>query len=219
MTDLPHLVSLSSIPKFSSGESASLALVAYDLCLTCVDEIALVWKSRWSPIKILYLLNRYTPFIDLTMWFVVSVTVQDLERDGTEMHTDAQSVYVFGVVVSEVILMVRTYAIWSFTWRVKYFLSATAVAVLVPAIVIMRQYLKTAQALPQDIIKLTGCTTGSASDDVWKLYLLLTISETVIVTLTLIRYYVGYRQQQGPGIFQTLYRDGFLYYFYMLGRF
>jgi hypothetical protein len=33
-------------------------------------EISFMWNARWGPMKILYLISRYMPFIDVTLAIV-----------------------------------------------------------------------------------------------------------------------------------------------------
>ena len=42
---------------------------AYDYCLTFSQELLFVWTSRWSLVRVLYVLNRYMPFIDTALVF------------------------------------------------------------------------------------------------------------------------------------------------------
>jgi hypothetical protein len=41
-----------------------LSLILYDYLLTLTREIDLVWFSQWNIIKIVFLVQRYVPFID-----------------------------------------------------------------------------------------------------------------------------------------------------------
>ena len=39
-------------------------LQVYDYFLTLPDEVSLIWAAPWTPMKVLFLLTRYIPFID-----------------------------------------------------------------------------------------------------------------------------------------------------------
>lgn len=43
---------------------AASTLFLWDWMLTMRMEVDLVWKSKWNFMKVLYLLQRYLPFVD-----------------------------------------------------------------------------------------------------------------------------------------------------------
>jgi hypothetical protein len=45
-------------------EVSMLMLLGYEYCLTFAQEVAYVWRSKWTIVKLLYLFSRYSPFID-----------------------------------------------------------------------------------------------------------------------------------------------------------
>ena len=51
----------------------------WDYILTFQMEVDLVWKSKWTLMKGLYLFQRYLPFID-TVWLVVYCQLYILHR-------------------------------------------------------------------------------------------------------------------------------------------
>ena len=46
----------------------SYRLQIYDYVITFADELRLVWSSKLSVIKLLFLINRYLPFLTLALW-------------------------------------------------------------------------------------------------------------------------------------------------------
>ena len=45
-------------------------MFVWDYIITFRMEVDLVWKSKWTFMKALYLFQRYLPFID-TVWLIV----------------------------------------------------------------------------------------------------------------------------------------------------
>lgn len=43
---------------------AASAVFVYDYLLTFPMEVELIWGSRWNAIKIIFIVQRYMPFID-----------------------------------------------------------------------------------------------------------------------------------------------------------
>ncbi|KAJ7873092.1 hypothetical protein B0H14DRAFT_2720921 [Mycena olivaceomarginata] len=93
---------------------ACLALLTYDTLLNVDMEYRHIWKSKGSLIKCLYLWSRYATFLD--------VTLEALRRADADVNLDPAkctaistfiSVYsTFGIGITEIILMVRTYALY-----------------------------------------------------------------------------------------------------------
>lgn len=57
---------------------AAAALFVWDYLVTMGMEIELVWTSRWNAIKILFLIQRYLPFLDtciLTLYRALQITI------------------------------------------------------------------------------------------------------------------------------------------------
>ncbi|EJF63575.1 hypothetical protein DICSQDRAFT_125406 [Dichomitus squalens LYAD-421 SS1] len=66
------------------------------LVATMVYLVSLIWTTNWSVMKVVFLVNKYSPVIDITL--------MALGPDS----------YFAGTLVSETILLVRTYALWGF---------------------------------------------------------------------------------------------------------
>lgn len=48
----------------SPSPVATAALFMWDYLITLGMEIELIWPSQWNVIKVLFLVQRYMPFID-----------------------------------------------------------------------------------------------------------------------------------------------------------
>ncbi|KAJ7873308.1 hypothetical protein B0H14DRAFT_144357 [Mycena olivaceomarginata] len=93
-------------------KAAFLTLLAYDTILHIGQEYRYVWKSRWSVVKILYLWTRYSTFIDTILAVQERV---DFSRDASScsrIMTFTTIFAGFGIGVAEIILMIRTYALY-----------------------------------------------------------------------------------------------------------
>ncbi|KAG8742328.1 hypothetical protein FRC12_015394 [Ceratobasidium sp. 428] len=47
--------------------AAGYVLLLYDYLLTLPDEVRLIWPTSWSLVKVLFLINRYTVPVFLTV--------------------------------------------------------------------------------------------------------------------------------------------------------
>ena len=42
----------------------SITLLIYDYILTLPMEVSLIWRAKWTVMKVLYVIQRYLPFED-----------------------------------------------------------------------------------------------------------------------------------------------------------
>ncbi|KAF7367829.1 hypothetical protein MSAN_00847300 [Mycena sanguinolenta] len=104
------------------------AILIFDYCLTFSLEVSLMWPSRWSLPKVLYVLSRYSPFFDIVLVLYYASPAVSLAHcaqlnTGTagEFLANIISVSgfltcfavgnVFGIAVAEAIFVLRTYAL------------------------------------------------------------------------------------------------------------
>lgn len=64
---------------------ASVALFVYDYAITFGMEVELIWMSPWNVMKILYLIQRYMPFVDSAI-IPLPRTLRPLHRGTYLIH-------------------------------------------------------------------------------------------------------------------------------------
>jgi len=91
---------------------ACLTLLTYDTVLNIDREYRHVWRSKWGLIKCLYLWTRYSTFID-TVFAVQKRSNWNLDPSTCSAYTTFDTIFAgFGIGVTEIILMVCTYALY-----------------------------------------------------------------------------------------------------------
>ncbi|KAJ7739819.1 hypothetical protein B0H16DRAFT_1567942 [Mycena metata] len=180
---------------------ACLTILVYDLLCTLDQEILYVWPRPWSMSTALFLLNRYSPFVDTLLSFSDKFT-----RMPPEVWLS-----VLGIMLSEGILMLRTYAIWERKRSVLYFLCGLALCSFVPIVVIVQLEAASLHYIQSDVL---GCTLSHAGHVIIFGYMILMISETAIAVLTAIKAYRDLRRSRVPWVLK-LYQDGMLFYVYL----
>jgi len=116
------IASLSRLQIVKYMNFASLAVFVYDYLLTLELELTLIWSSDWSIGKILFLLSRYSTFIDvpLILYFTMKPDIPVVQCSPI-CHLSTWF-YIFGIVMAEAILVLQTYALWACSRRIKIFL-------------------------------------------------------------------------------------------------
>ncbi|TFK66772.1 hypothetical protein BDN72DRAFT_859626 [Pluteus cervinus] len=124
------------------GAAAALAWVAYDYCLTFSHEVLLIWPSRWSAAKILYLIIRYYTLFTLTINLaVVRSTLEPCAalRLTSELSCKDWFWYIgyngplLSTALGEALLLLRVNALYGWNTKVEIATAAVIVAVQVSA--------------------------------------------------------------------------------------
>jgi len=190
---------------------ACATILVYDLVCTLDQEVLYVWPRPWSMSTALFVFNRYLPFIDT--FLSLSAKFTNISPEQCLIRNKAVGwLSVFGILLSEGILMLRTYAIWERKRFVLLFLCSLALAIFIPTGVIVYLETSSLQYGPPDGL---GCMLYNASSILIYGYLLVMLSETAIAILTAVKAYRDLRRSRVPWILK-LYQDGMLFYVYLL---
>jgi len=173
-----------------------------------------VWKRRWRLGTALFVFNRYSPFVEsiislsIRFFFPIPLTCKTLTAVFTWF-------IVLGLLTSEFILMLRTYAIWDRSRKALYVLLATGTLVSVLGIVSTEMELRSIKwvDVPNGGM---GCYFSEASPIIFLAYISLLVCETTIAVMTAIKAPSHLRRSHSDFVV-TLYRDGFLFYLYCIG--
>lgn len=120
---------------------------------------------------------------------------------------------VLGLLTSEFILMLRTYAIWDRSRRVLYVLLATGTLLSALGIVSTEMELRSIKWKPTYH---QGCDISEAGSIIFLAYISLLICETMIAVMTAVKALSHLRRSHSDFVV-TLYRDGFLFYLCCIG--
>ncbi|KAL5487509.1 hypothetical protein ACEPAI_5617 [Sanghuangporus weigelae] len=106
--------------------TSSSGIILYDHLITFSDEVHLIWKSRWSAGKALFLISRYYNVF----------TVLFNSNSFIWLRWQAVSgIFVYGL--TEIILMLRLYAMYSSSKRILLVLVVGFSSVLIAEIIIL----------------------------------------------------------------------------------
>ncbi|KAJ7677278.1 hypothetical protein B0H17DRAFT_1079818 [Mycena rosella] len=205
---------ISDLQVVSYVKASFLTLLAYDTVLNFDREYRYVWKSRWSVIKFLYLWTRYSAFIDT----IIAVQERlDLHRNPSSCNHIMAFTTIFastGIAVSEIILMIRTHALYERSKKLLVFFIVMWVSISAVNIWAVLQWTQSfkVQAAPSDI---SACYLGSLSDIGLVCYASLVAAETVLVILTLWKA-IQTSTHQRTRLVTSFYRDGVLFYLAIL---
>ncbi|KAJ7218181.1 hypothetical protein C8J57DRAFT_1395271 [Mycena rebaudengoi] len=179
--------------------TASTMLLFFDYCLTLDLEISLIWPSRWSLTKILYLLTRYPRIF------------RRAAGHCAQLNTGITAGNVFGLMIAEAILVLRTYAL-SGRNRNVFMVFGTTYLVCVAATVSMVGIFLRHMIYSPPPLNIPGCNlTGGPFKLVGISYMLVLANETALMGYTLWLGIRTYRHSQNT-LVRTLIHDGIAYY-------
>ncbi|KAJ6615410.1 hypothetical protein B0H10DRAFT_2191061 [Mycena sp. CBHHK59/15] len=181
----------------------------YDTLLQINQEYLHVWKSRWTLIKCLYLWTRYSTFVDTTMALLHIVHANASVCNHSMMFTTIFSG--FGIGITEMILMVRTYTLYERSKKLLAFFFLLWFSV--GGVSFWAAIKWTAQFRPATSSEVPECNLGDLVGTVC--YISLLVGETVIVFLTLWKCFRRF-SPHNSGLLNSFYRDGVWFYLAIL---
>ncbi|KIP07082.1 hypothetical protein PHLGIDRAFT_432425 [Phlebiopsis gigantea 11061_1 CR5-6] len=196
-------------------------LAVYEYLITFAEERRLIWNSRWSATKVLFIVTRYGPFLDFAMIIWELQAASNLNKAQCEFVYYGTGWHIFsGLLVAEVILLLRTWAVYERRRIVALGLSAWALVIWIPMGVCLGLFLCSIKfgPFPDDyIIPGSNCNVVSGHGKFLLVsWILLALFEIVILGLMLAKAIKMYRYTgRNSVVFKTIFRDGTIFYLYM----
>ncbi|KIJ05321.1 hypothetical protein PAXINDRAFT_21405 [Paxillus involutus ATCC 200175] len=169
-------VTMSALFNVNYGTVSILVLWVYEYAITFNDEINFLRDSRWSIVKIIYVVCRYLMFP-----FVITNTFHGLQQGLT--LEECESYFQFSlfagttiIICAELMFLVRTYALWHRSKAALVIIIINFTAVVVPMIVILTLFDSDTMMIP--VSGITSCDNVFRSRVVVWAYVLLVIGET-----------------------------------------
>ncbi|KIJ56337.1 hypothetical protein M422DRAFT_239560 [Sphaerobolus stellatus SS14] len=99
------------------------ALLVFDYFLLLEKEVKLVWSAKWGIGKWLYVLSRYLVFLDIFAVDAYNLSLPAFAKEITVCGALIRAVTFFhllGILVAEIVLSLRTWALWDKSRVVGY---------------------------------------------------------------------------------------------------
>lgn len=197
---------------------ASAALFLFDYSLTSYDEIRYIWEPRRiSLTSIVYLLARY-PALACTILVLI-----DPSQSVVAVNV-ATVLKLLAIIFSELVLALRTWAIWQKSRRILIILMIVSICAVIPAAVIIAKDMQTSTLGPpiapqRDVLNQCRVVVSEAK----RLYVIPYVAgmmyESVLFFMSLFK--ILRWRQSIPTSFRTplidaLWKDGLLYFSWMI---
>ncbi|KIJ97947.1 hypothetical protein K443DRAFT_9524 [Laccaria amethystina LaAM-08-1] len=195
---------------------SAAAMLVYDYFLTLGMEVDLVWLSAWGPMKVLFIVQRYLPFIDAATFGLVhqlSTTINPLVCTHFE---NAQGLLVVtGFILSEIIL---TLSVWKQSKFLGFALSILLLATAVACYVFTGLFQRGLKLSNRPYPEFQGCFITGTHRLLYVSWLGLMVYDSVLLVLMIIPGITAYREQGNKGLHAVVYRDGVVFYVYLFGK-
>ncbi|KAJ3729150.1 hypothetical protein DFJ43DRAFT_483976 [Lentinula guzmanii] len=195
---------------------ASVVLFLYDYSLTVWNEAKYVWRpGRITITSITFIIARYAAMASAIIALLPNASVPAIDSTATVFRLVA-------IIASELILAVRTWAIWGRSRKILITLISFSLAAAIPAATIVAESVVSNHVVPlvnEEFKGICSLTISNISEGFIGPYVVAMLYEFVTLTLSLIRI-IRWRKTipehvRAP-ILDTLWRDGVLYYSFML---
>ncbi|KAJ3773110.1 hypothetical protein FB446DRAFT_15230 [Lentinula raphanica] len=198
---------------------ASVALFLYDYSLTVWKEAKYVWRPRRITLSsVTFIIARYAAMASAIITLLPNAAVPSIDSAATVCRLIA-------IIASELILAVRTWAIWGRSRKVLVTLISFSLAGIISTATIVAMSIVSNHVVPlvsEQFQNICSLTISNISHGFIIPYVVAMLYEFVTLTLSLIRI-ITWRKTipahiRAP-IINTLWRDGVVYYSFMLGTF
>ncbi|KAF9005205.1 hypothetical protein BDQ17DRAFT_1408526 [Cyathus striatus] len=193
---------------------ACATILVYDYLCTLPAEISNAWPCRRSFAFVLFFVNRYSPFADTFIFLHLKVSASSPEACWQGYRAFIW-LLTAGSGISNVILILRTCAMWNLKRQVVMLCGATLLIVNAASLVVTRLQLVSFEFVPSEVFNY-GCYLRKSGSIILVAYILTFFSESTIVSLTLIRASQHIPRSSSAWV-ARLYQNGIFFCFCMLG--
>jgi len=101
---------------------ASAVILIFDTLDNFADEVELIWRQRMSVGKALYIASRYLVYIDVSLMLIYLFDARLETKICHKLYVATTYFTLVGAVIAELVLLIRVYAIWKQSMRIRVFL-------------------------------------------------------------------------------------------------
>ncbi|KAG2114351.1 uncharacterized protein F5147DRAFT_679188 [Suillus discolor] len=206
-----NIAAARSIQTYTYIYTSAATFWTYDYACSLDQELAFLIQSRWTKVKGLYILTRYTPFFLFVSHLYLNF-VPDNNPDKCQMINNICSCFsLISVICSECFFIIRTYALWNHNKVVLVAMLAGFLAVIVASVGILFSATANAPFETSTISNITGCYQSTGSDELFVPFVLLFALELGLISLTLVRAIQSWRTARTP-LYDVLLKHNIFYY-------
>ncbi|EEB92982.1 hypothetical protein MPER_08428, partial [Moniliophthora perniciosa FA553] len=191
----------------------STFLLVYDVILNFNLELRHIWHSKWSLLKVLYIIQRYLPFFDTAVMVLHHQFATGLSPRYCSINYHISGwCFVIGIVISEIVLTLRLWAVWRRSIPIAIGLAVFFLGCWVPCFVLLNQFLESMTFAIPPLPHFRGCFISGGSHILYMCWVLMMIYDTGTLIMIIIPGIRAYRMGGSSELLNVVYRDGAIYY-------
>ncbi|KAF8590853.1 hypothetical protein K439DRAFT_1657189 [Ramaria rubella] len=196
---------------------ASYAMLLYDYLLTLESEIQYIWPAPWSLGKVMYFCTRYPGLADGALLTYLHTAPRSItNQECSNIYKATGWMIMGGVLIAEFVLIFRTWAIFGKNKILAIMLLVFGCLLIIPAVVFEYKGLDETQFVHLRTLSTTCWEINSPGAILFVDYIFIAVFESLILVLTVYKGVQHLRYNRSNLVF-TLYRDGVLFYVYLIG--
>lgn len=188
----------------------------YDYLLNLSREIALIWYSPWKYTKFMYLIVRYVPFAVVAFLLHLQLVPGMTKATCHWIFPAATWTTTVSIITSELVLMIRTWAIWRRDKRVGCVFVALSCLYIGLATAGNVTFVRSLVLADPPYPGFRGCFVLAAANSLTNDYGTLVAMESLVLVLMIISAIQTYRKGGVNQLSVVIHRDGILFYMYLL---
>ncbi|KAG1809150.1 uncharacterized protein BJ212DRAFT_1484657 [Suillus subaureus] len=186
----------------------NLFIQIYDYICSLHEEWTFLLWSRWTKVKVLYIIARYVPFLITTVHLYLAVAPDENTNKCQILVYIITSLGLISLTCSECLFVLRTYALWNKSKILLVAMLSSLFAVTVSSFIISFTSIiisySTGSAIP-------GCHQSFGSFSFFMPFTLMFVFQLVLVSLTLVRVIRSWRSARRP-LYAILLKHNIFYY-------
>ncbi|KAG1874358.1 hypothetical protein F4604DRAFT_740385 [Suillus subluteus] len=183
----------------------------YDYTCSLHEEWKFLCRSRWTKVKVLYIITRYILFFLITMYLCLNFTPNETPNKCRILINIYSSFSQISLICSECFFVLRTYVLWNNSRIVLIGMLSTAFAMVVTSVGIRFTNVATSYVATRTITGIPSCSWSSSGVLYFMSFIFLFVFQLGLVSLTLIRVIQSWRSAKGH-LHAVLVKHNIFYY-------
>jgi len=195
---------------------AAVTILLYDYLLMLDLEIAMIWRREWTYTTFIFILTRYIPFG--YAYFVIS-SQMGLGMDPRSCYVSYSALswlILAGVTLAEVILAIRTWAVWRRNFRVGLLLIAMHVSNLIVSCIFLRRFMNGFTYEQATYRGFRGCLVTISNGKESIMFIMLTVAGAIVFCLMVAAAVRAYRFGLTNEFANVVHRDAPQFYAFLM---
>ncbi|KAI6119202.1 hypothetical protein EV401DRAFT_1963267 [Pisolithus croceorrhizus] len=161
---------------------AGYTLLVHDYFLTLSDEVEYIWSAPWTPVKSIYLANRYIALLGQTVICMQTTGFVAAVTGGCEFYAIFFGAYILvSLETAHVLVFLRAWAIWGGNRRILWFVVIAYVTSLVSIVAAVTKGQDFSNFEPTVA---SGCDRP-VPDRAWLFYLVSLVVDSLLFCITM----------------------------------